>query len=78
MLKTTTVGGITLETPDLPWPSSSKVCNHIPNFRPMNNFLQSGSFFEANSAIHISRLGLNIQISCLTGVRDSSYWPRSR
>lgn len=78
MLKSVTEVEITLEnTSDLQWPSSSKVPSHKPNFRPINNFVQSGCLFEANRAIHISRFGIHIQIPCLIGVCDSLYWTRS-
>lgn len=76
MLESVTAVEITLETHHLichgPHPP-----NHVPNFRPINNFPLSCCFFEANRAIHISKLGIRIQISCLIRVCDSLYWPRS-
>lgn len=37
----------------------------MPDLRTTNNFLQSGCFFEAERAIHNSKLCIHIQISCL-------------
>lgn len=45
-------------------------------FRPRNNFPPSGCFFEDNRAICISRLGPQVQTSCLTGFHVNR--PRSR
>lgn len=75
MLKAVTAGEITLETYLIC--HGSHPPNDTPNFRPITNFPQSGCFFEANRAIHISRLGIHIQISCLIRVCDSFYQRRS-
>lgn len=75
MLKSVTAGEITLGVHLIchgPHPP-----NHMLNFRPINNFPQTGCFFEANTDTHISRLGIHIKLSGLIRVCDSFYWPRS-